>query len=133
MKPITYASAAAIIDTDNRILINKRPEGKFMAGYWEFPGGKVETNETPIEALSRELKEELSITICKSCFSPVSFLSFERENDYLILYFYAGRKWDGIVAPNDAQTLKWVNYPQLKEFDFLPLNNSLISALERYF
>ena len=101
-------SAVALIDRDGRILLAQRPEGKSMAGLWEFPGGKVEKGETPEAALVRELHEELGIETWDSCLAPLTFASHKYEDFHLLMPLYACRKWSGIVQPKEGQTLKWV-------------------------
>ena len=86
-------SAMALIDADVRVLLAQRPQGKAMAGMWEFPGGKLEPNETPEEAIHRELKEELGITLCERCFAPVTFVSHRYDTFHLLMFLYAARKW----------------------------------------
>jgi 8-oxo-dGTP diphosphatase len=131
-KPIIYAASAALIDRDNRLLLQKRPDHKDFGSYWEFPGGKLLKHELPIEGLSRELKEEINIDICKPCFSPVSFLALDRDDYHLILFLYCGRKWDGVAIANEQQEIKWVYYDKLKDYSLLPHNETLIYSLGRH-
>jgi len=111
-------SAVALIDRDGRVLLAQRPEGKSMAGLWEFPGGKVEGGETPEAALVRELHEELGIETWNSCLAPLTFASHTYEDFHLLMPLFACRKWNGIVQPKEGQTLKWV-YP--KDFSNYPM------------
>ncbi|MGA0371812.1 MAG: (deoxy)nucleoside triphosphate pyrophosphohydrolase [Paracoccaceae bacterium] len=111
-------SAVALIDRDGRVLLAQRPEGKSMAGLWEFPGGKVEGGETPEAALVRELHEELGIETWNSCLAPLTFASRTYDDFHLLMPLFACRKWNGIVQPNEGQTLKWV-YP--KDFSNYPM------------
>ena len=111
-------SAVALIDRDGRVLLAQRPEGKSMAGLWEFPGGKVEGSETPEAALVRELHEELGIETWNSCLSPLTFASHTYDDFHLLMPLFACRKWNGIVQPKEGQTLKWV-YP--KDFSNYPM------------
>ena len=104
-------SAVALVDTDGRILIARRPKDKFLGGLWEFPGGKLEANEKAEEALMRELQEELGINTWKSCLAPVSFSCYEYSEFNLLLLLFACRKWDGMIEPKEGQELKWV-YPK---------------------
>lgn len=114
---IVLVSAVALIDRDGRILLAQRPEGKSMAGLWEFPGGKVETGETPEVALIRELQEELGIDTWQSCLAPLTFASHSYDDFHLLMPLFACRKWEGIVQSKENQALKWVaardlaNYP----------------------
>ena len=101
-------SAVALIDRDGRVLLAQRPEGKSMAGLWEFPGGKVEEGETPEAALVRELHEELGIETWDSCLAPLTFASHKYEDFHLLMPLFACRKWSGIVQPKEGQALKWV-------------------------
>lgn len=109
-------SAVALIDRDGRILLAQRPEGKSMAGLWEFPGGKVETGETPEIALIRELKEELGINTWQSCLAPLTFASHQYESFHLLMPLYACRKWEGIVSPQEGQQVKWVKPADLRNY-----------------
>lgn len=111
-------SAVALIDRDGRVLLAQRPEGKSMAGLWEFPGGKVEGSETPEAALVRELYEELGIETWNSCLAPLTFASHTYDDFHLLMPLFACRKWNGIVQPKERQTLKWV-YP--KDFSNYPM------------
>ena len=111
-------SAVALIDRDGRVLLAQRPEGKSMAGLWEFPGGKVEGSETPEAALVRELHEELGIETWNSCLAPLTFASHTYDDFHLLMPLFACRKWNGIVEPKEGQTLKWV-YP--KDFSNYPM------------
>ena len=111
-------SAVALIDRDGRVLLAQRPEGKSMAGLWEFPGGKVEGGETPEAALVRELYEELGIETRNSCLAPLTFASHTYDDFHLLMPLFACRKWNGIVQPKERQTLKWV-YP--KDFSNYPM------------
>ena len=111
-------SAVALIDRDGRVLLAQRPEGKSMAGLWEFPGGKVEGDETPEAALVRELHEELGIETWNSCLAPLTFASHTYDDFHLLMPLFACRKWNGIVQPKEGQTLKWV-YP--KDFSNYPM------------
>ncbi len=111
-------SAVALIDRDGRVLLAQRPEGKSMAGLWEFPGGKVERGETPEAALVRELHEELGIETWNSCLAPLTFASHTYDDFHLLMPLFACRKWNGIVQPKERQTLKWV-YP--KDFSNYPM------------
>jgi len=111
-------SAVALIDRDGRVLLAQRPEGKSMAGLWEFPGGKVEGGETPEAALVRELYEELGIETWNSCLAPLTFASHTYDDFHLLMPLFACRKWNGIVQPKEGQTLKWV-YP--KDFSNYPM------------
>ena len=111
-------SAVALIDRDGRVLLAQRPEGKSMAGLWEFPGGKVEGGETPEAALVRELHEELGIETWNTCLAPLTFASHTYDDFHLLMPLFACRKWNGIVQPKEGQTLKWV-YP--KDFSNYPM------------
>ena len=128
MKTI-LVSAVALIDQDGRILIAKRPDGKSMAGLWEFPGGKVELGETPEQALVRELSEELGIKTWNSCLAPMTFASHAYEDFHLLMPLFACRKWEGIVIPKEEQELKWVYSNELKNYPMPPADKPLIPIL----
>tara|TARA_Y100000739_G_scaffold219201_1_gene217418 strand:- start:1535 stop:1939 length:405 start_codon:yes stop_codon:yes gene_type:complete len=126
---IKLVVCAALVDRDGRVLVNSRPEGKSMAGFWEFPGGKIEQNETPESALIRELKEELGITTWHSCLAPLTFVSHGYNDFHLLLPLYVCRKWKGIVEPKDNQDLKWCYPDQLRKLKMLPADIPLIAHL----
>ena len=122
-------SAVALIDRDGRVLLAQRPEGKSMAGLWEFPGGKVEKGETPEAALVRELHEELGIETWESCLAPLTFASHKYEDFHLLMPLYACRKWSGIVQPKEGQTLKWVAARDLSKYPMPAADLPLIPIL----
>lgn len=122
-------SAVALIDIDGRILLAQRPEGKSMAGLWEFPGGKVEPGETPEIALIRELEEELGISTWKSCLAPLTFASHSYDDFHLLMPLFACRKWEGSPHPKEGQTLKWARVSELRDYPMPPADIPLISML----
>src|SRR5271155_4595760 len=105
---LSLVVACALLDVDKRVLIAQRPEGKALAGLWEFPGGKVEPGERPETTLIRELKEELGIDVKEECLAPLTFASHLYPDFHLLMPLYVCRRWDGIVQGREAQTLKWV-------------------------
>jgi 8-oxo-dGTP diphosphatase len=126
---LLLVAAVALVDADNRVLIARRPEGKPMAGLWEFPGGKVEAGERPEETLIRELAEELGITVQEACLAPLTFASHAYETFHLLMPLYICRRWDGLVQARERQALKWVRPRQLREHDMPPADEPLIPAL----
>jgi len=127
--PLVLVAACALIDADGRVLITQRPEGKPMAGLWEFPGGKVETGETPEQALLRELKEELDIDIQSACLAPLTFASHAYENFHLLMPLYICRRWKGTVRPVEGQAVKWVAAKTLRDYPMPPADEPLIAPL----
>ncbi len=121
--------AAALIDTDGRVLIARRPEGKPLAGLWEFPGGKVHAGERPETALIRELAEELGIEVEEACLAPLTFASHTYEDFHLLMPLYVCRRWRGIVRGSEAQALKWVSPQNLRDYPMPPADAPLIPAL----
>ena len=122
-------SAVALIDADGRVLLAQRPEGKSMAGLWEFPGGKVEAGETPEVALIRELNEELGIDTWESCLAPLTFASHSYDDFHLLMPLFACRKWKGTPQPQEGQALKWVRANKLREYPMPPADVPLIPIL----
>ena len=126
---ILLVSAVALIDPDGRVLLAQRPEGKSLAGLWEFPGGKVEPFETPEAALIRELKEELDIATWTSCLAPLTFASHTYDDFHLLMPLYACRKWQGTVRSLEGQQLAWVAPNRLRDYPMPPADLPLIPIL----
>jgi len=134
--PTLLVSAVALIDVDGRVLLAKRPEGKPMAGLWEFPGGKVDVGETPETALVRELAEELDIDITESCLAPLTFAShvYDAGEDgqkafHLLMPLYVCRVWKGMVKPLEGQELKWVRPLDMRNLDMPAADIPLVAIL----
>jgi 8-oxo-dGTP diphosphatase len=126
---LVLVAACALIDADGRVLIAQRPQGKSMAGLWEFPGGKVEPGERPEQCLIRELKEELGITVREECLAPLTFASHSYSDFHLLMPLYVCRRWEGIVTAQEQQGLKWVRPGELKNYPMPPADEPLISHL----
>jgi 8-oxo-dGTP diphosphatase len=128
-KKVVLVVAAALIDVDGRVLIAQRPEGKSMAGLWEFPGGKVEPGELPEAALIRELREELSIEVRPKCLAPFTFASHSYETFHLLMPLYVCRNWLGEVTPREGQKIAWVRANRLGDYDMPPADEPLRTML----
>ena len=128
-KPIVLVAAVALVDADGRILLAQRPEGKSMAGLWEFPGGKVEPGERPEETLIRELHEELGIEVKEPCLAPLTFASHGYENFHLLMPLWVCRRWSGTVVGREGQALKWVRPNRLRDHPMPPADEPLIPHL----
>lgn len=126
---LLFVVAAALIDADNRVLIAQRPEGKQLAGLWEFPGGKLHEDERPETALIRELDEELGITVEEGCLAPLTFASHAYPEFHLLMPLYVCRRWRGQVTPRENQALKWVRPQNLRDYPMPPADAPLIPAL----
>jgi 8-oxo-dGTP diphosphatase len=126
---IILVSAVALIDPDGRVLLAQRPEGKSLAGLWEFPGGKVEPHESPEAALIRELKEELGIDTWKSCLAPLTFASHSYDDFHLLMPLFACRRWEGIAHGAEGQNLAWVRPEKLRDYPMPPADLPLIPIL----
>ena len=122
-------SAVALIDVDGRVLLAQRPEGKAMAGLWEFPGGKVEPSETPETALIRELHEEIGVDTWASCLAPLTFASHSYETFHLLMPLFVCRKWEGMPMGREGQALKWVRPADLRSWPMPPADLPLIAIL----
>lgn len=129
MNPVVLVVACALVDSDGRVLIARRPEGRDMAGLWEFPGGKADPGEKPEDALIRELKEELGIDVTESCLAPLTFASHGYDSFHLLMPLYVCRKWDGEAAPREGQELAWVRPNRLAGYDMPPADEPLKAML----
>ena len=121
--------AVALVDADGRVLIAQRPEGKSLAGLWEFPGGKLDAGERPEAALIRELDEELGIAVKEACLAPLTFASHAYPDFHLLMPLWVCRRWGGTVAPREGQALKWVRAGQLRDYPMPPADEPLIPPL----
>jgi 8-oxo-dGTP diphosphatase len=121
--------AAALIDADGRVLLAQRPEGKPMAGLWEFPGGKIGNGETPEDALCRELHEELDVQTQPACLFPAAFASHAYDEFHLMMPLYICRQWQGVVQPKEGQKIAWVKPADLGNYTMPPADVPLVSAL----
>lgn len=132
MTNLLLVAAAALIDSDGRVLAAQRPEGKNLAGLWEFPGGKLDAGETPEVALIRELKEELDIDIEETCLAPLAFYSGNSDRFHLLMLLFVCRKWRGIVMPMEDQSIKWVPPENLPSLEMPPGDKALVAQLRDY-
>ena len=128
-KPVVLVVAVALVDADGRVLLTQRPEGKALAGMWEFPGGKVEPNETPEAALLRELREELGLDISAACLAPFAFASHAYERFHLLMPLYVCRRWAGQPEAREGQAMKWVQPSRMGELPMPPADLPLVSML----
>jgi 8-oxo-dGTP diphosphatase len=127
--PLVLVAAVVLVDADGRVLLAQRPEGKAMAGLWEFPGGKVDPGETPESALIRELAEELGIDVTASCLAPFTFASHTYADFHLLMPLYVCRKWSGIPSAREGQRLRWVRPARLAEYPMPPADKPLVAML----
>jgi 8-oxo-dGTP diphosphatase len=121
--------AVALVDPDDRVLIAQRPEGKQLAGLWEFPGGKIEPGERPEDALIRELREELDIEVKAPCLAPLTFASHAYDDFHLLMPLYVCRRWEGFVRSREGQALKWVKPRSLRDYPMPPADAPLIAHI----
>jgi len=121
--------AVALVDSDQRVLIAQRPEGKQLAGLWEFPGGKLEPGERPEDGLIRELAEELGIAVKSACLAPLTFASHAYDDFHLLMPLFICRRWDGFVRSREGQALKWVRAKALRDYPMPPADEPLIPPL----
>ena len=127
--PVVLVAAVALIDADGRVLLARRPEGKAMAGLWEFPGGKVGADESPEAALIRELAEELAIDVTESCLAPLTFASHAYPDFHLVMPLYVCRVWKGAATPREGQALKWVHPRRMAGLPMPPADAPLVAML----
>ncbi|MDB3914673.1 8-oxo-dGTP diphosphatase MutT [Alphaproteobacteria bacterium] len=132
-KKLQLVVSIALINENDQILISKRPKKKFLSGYWEFPGGKVEKNEVPENAIIREVKEELDIDVNNKCIAPLSFSEFGYAEFQLLLLLYVCRRWEGEPRPMEQNEIKWVKANMLRQFKMPPADDSLIYSLQDLF
>jgi 8-oxo-dGTP diphosphatase len=128
-RPLLLVAAAALIDTDNRVLLARRPAGKAMAGLWEFPGGKVGARETPEQALVRELHEELGIETSVGCLWPLSFASHAYEKFHLLMPLFTCRVWEGAPQAKEGQKIAWAQKDELRHYEMPPADVGLVQVL----
>jgi 8-oxo-dGTP diphosphatase len=126
---ITLVVACALVDTDRRVLIAQRPEGKPLAGLWEFPGGKIDRGERPEQTLIRELREEIGITVQEACLAPLTFASYQYDDFHLLMPLYICRRWEGEVVAREGQKLAWVRANKLRGYPMPPADIPLIPPL----
>ncbi len=130
---LTLVVACALIDPDKRVLIAQRPEGRAMAGLWEFPGGKLEPGERPEQTLIRELREEIGITVTEPCLAPLTFASHRYDSFHLLMPLYVCRRWEGNAVAREGQRLAWVRANKLRDYPMpaadIPLIPHLIDLL----
>ncbi len=131
-KPVVLVAACALIDADGRILLSRRPEGRAMAGLWEFPGGKLEPGETPEDALVRELREELGIDVTSACLAPFAFASHAYERFHLLMPLYLCRRWKGVPAAREGQQLAWVRPSKLATYPMPEADKPLVPMLRDF-
>ena len=129
---IVYVAAAALVNAQGKILLAQRPEGKSMAGLWEFPGGKIEQGETPEAALARELDEELKVKIAPEALEAFTFASHSYENFHLLMPLYVVRQWSGSPEPTEGQTLAWVDVHELHQYPAPAADIPLFDFLVRH-
>jgi 8-oxo-dGTP diphosphatase len=127
--PLVLVAAVVLVDADGRVLLAQRPDGKSMAGLWEFPGGKVDQGETPEAALIRELREELGIDVAASCLAPFTFASHAYPDFHLLMPLYVCRKWSGIPLAREGQRLAWVRPARLVDYSMPPADKPLLAML----
>jgi 8-oxo-dGTP diphosphatase len=127
---VVLVAAVALIDPDGRVLLSQRPQGKSLAGLWEFPGGKIEQGERPEVALIRELKEEINVDVTESCLAPLTFASHAYEEFHLLMPLYICRRWKGDATAMEGQMLKWVRAKDLRNYPMPPADLPLIPHLQ---
>ena len=129
MARLVLVAACALIDADKRVLIARRPQGKPLAGLWEFPGGKIEEGETPEDTVIRELREELTVKVTKPCLAPLTFSSHDYLEFHILLSLFVCRRWEGTPTPREMQEIKWVRANRLRDYAMPPADEPLISHL----
>ena len=131
-KPLVLVVACALVDTDGQVLICQRPKGKQLEGLWEFPGGKLESGETPEACLIRELREELAIEVKEACLAPFVFTSHAYDSFHLLMPLYLCRRWDGFIRPLEHEALAWVRPDQMAQYPMPPADLPLAAYLRDF-
>jgi len=121
--------ACALVDARNRVLLAQRPQGKSMAGLWEFPGGKVEPDEAPEETLARELYEELGLTVQMNHLAPLVFASHRYDDFHLLMPLYLCRQFAGKPVAREGQVLEWVGGCSLTDYPMPAADIPLVPVL----
>ncbi len=132
-KPVLYVAAAVLMNSKRQILVAQRPEGKSMAGYWEFPGGKIEAGEIPEDALIRELKEELDIICHRDHMQAMNFVSYAYPKFHLFMPLWLVTSWQGEINPQEQQAFQWIEPMQLHTLQMPPADKPLIQTIEQFF
>jgi 8-oxo-dGTP diphosphatase len=127
---LLLVAACALVDSDHRVLLARRPEGKPMAGLWEFPGGKVHDDETPEACVIREVEEELGLDVTANCLAPLTFASYDYDEFHLLMPLFVCRRWEGEVEPLEGQGLAWVRANRLRDYPMPPADIPLIPVLQ---
>ena len=130
-KKYIYVSTVALIDWQGKVLISLRSEDKILPNYWEFPGGKIKTNESPDHAIIREIKEELTLDINKKSLKPLSFNTHTYEEFHAVIFFYICRSWNGTPLSRNKQKILWVEIDKLKNYNFLPGSSKFVLELNK--
>ena len=131
-KPLVLVAACALVDADGRVLLCQRPQGKAMAGLWEFPGGKLEPGETPEACLIRELKEELDVEVAAACLAPFVFASHSYESFHLLMPLYLCRRWEGAPRALEHSEIRWLRPSRLAELPMPPADEPLVAYLRDF-
>ena len=131
-RKLVLVAACALIDADGRVLLTRRPEGKAMAGLWEFPGGKLEAGESPEEAVIRELQEELGIDVASNCLAAFAFASHQYEKFNLLMPLFLCRRWNGRAQGREGQALAWVRPDKLADYPMPAADKPLIPLLRDF-
>ncbi len=129
---LVLVAACALVDSDHRVLLCRRPEGKEMAGLWEFPGGKVRPDETPEACVIRELREELGLDIAANCLAPLTFASHAYPEFHLLMPLYVCRVWEGLPETREGQALKWLRPRNMTDLPMPPADRPLVAFLRNF-
>ncbi|WP_019220700.1 8-oxo-dGTP diphosphatase MutT [Bartonella senegalensis] len=124
--------ACALLDQNNHVLLTQRPQGKSLAGLWEFPGGKVEKGETPEASLIRELEEELGIHVQADNLLPLTFASHSYETFHLLMPLYRCSHYEGVAKGREGQNLKWIFIGDLDKYPMPEADKPLVKVLKNF-
>lgn len=127
--PRKLVVAGLVVDERGLVLITQRRADQALGGLWEFPGGKIEPNETPEDTVIREVREELGLSVKAACLAPLTFASHAYAAFHLLMPLFICRRWEGFAKAREGQTLRWARPGELRDYEMPPADEPLIPHL----